>query len=178
MCRFRCFLLLCAACLLFSSCRLLRAAKTAGVPKGAQPVLNDKGKPTGKYRVAMNKKNMDNLLNDLLTRARYVQTDTTYVLKDIRTKRMIPLDDRFRTLVTQRWQSAADWWDVGTYDESRLDAVRTITFLDEKKNVIADFPGATDGLLYRPKRLKQPKRGGFRNALHELEQLYPELTKP
>lgn len=175
--RFLC-LLLCSASLLLPACRLLRAVKTAGVPEGALPVLTDKGKPTGKYRVAMNRKNMDSLLNDLLTRARYVQTDTTYIMKDIRTKRMIPLDDRFRTLVTQRWQTAADWWDVGTYDESRLDAVRTITFLDEKKKVMADFPGATDGLLYRPKRVKQPKHGGFRNALHELEQLYPELTMP
>lgn len=176
--RFCCFPLLCTAGLLLNSCQFFSVGKTAGVPEGALPVLNDRGKPTGKYRVAMNKKDMDKLMNDLLARARYVQTDTTYVLKDIRTKRMIPLDDRFRTMVTQRWQPAADWWDVGTYDESRLDAVRTITFLDEKKKVIADFPGTADGLLYRPKRTKQPKNGGFRNALRELEQLYPELTKP
>lgn len=167
-----CLFVLFASFFTVGSCR----HRMRGVPKGAEPVLDARRKPTGKYRVQANRQEMQRRLTCVQERARYVQVDTTYVMKDMRTKRMIPLDARF-TPVLARWKAAPTWWNVGTYDESRLEFLRTVTFLDAAKAPVWEIPDASDGLLYGPGRLRRRRSGAFHDAVRDLEQLYPVLKE-
>lgn len=146
------------------------------VPKGAEPVLNTRGKPTGKYRVKADAQQIQRSLTRVQQNARYVQVNTTYVMKDAVTKRIIPLDARFAPVV-ERWKAAPTWWTVGTYDESRLEFLRTVTFLDAAKSPVWEIPDAVDGLLYGPRSPRKWRRGAYHDPVHDLEQLYPVLKE-